>query len=125
MRRALEATELTDLGIIQKVLENQHFFYPAHIDSLDNCEMIEVSLALLSFLGEDVAVVSVLPLNLARSGKRKTLFGTGVGFKLWHFCKNLNVNNILPHHADYFFLLGVSIIIIRLPSSTGIFSGRP
>ena len=32
----------------------------------------------------DVDVISVLPLDLSRSGKRKALFGTGVGFKLCH-----------------------------------------
>jgi hypothetical protein len=29
-------------------------------------------------------VVSVLSLDLSRSGKRKALFGTGVGFELCH-----------------------------------------
>ena len=46
--------------------------------------MIEVPLLFCGFLGEDVAVVSVLPLDLSRSGKRETLFGTGVGLKLCH-----------------------------------------
>lgn len=50
--------------------------------------MIEISLLLLGFLGEDVAVVSVLPLDLARSGKRETLFSTGIGFKLCHLFIN-------------------------------------
>ena len=49
--------------------------------------MVQVTLALLGFLGEDVAVVSMLPLDLSRSGKRVALFGTGVGFKLCHCCK--------------------------------------
>ena len=48
--------------------------------------MVEVSFALLGLLGEDVAVVSVLPLDFSRSGKREALFGTGVGFKLCHCC---------------------------------------
>ena len=56
--------------------------------------MIEISLTFLGLLGEDVAVVSVLPLDLARSGKREALFGTGVGFKLCHCVNLLIVNNI-------------------------------
>ena len=39
--------------------------------------MVQVTLALLGFLGEDVAVVSMLPLDFSRSGKREALFGTG------------------------------------------------
>ena len=50
--------------------------------------MIKISLALLGLLGEDVAVVSVLPLDFSRSGKREALFGTGVGLKLCHCFKN-------------------------------------
>ena len=110
MRRALEATELTDLGIIFLLfggsgfraealadcdpvklecgLEDQHFFDPLHIDVVDDGEMVEVSLLLLGLLREDVAVVSVLPLDLSRSGKREALFGTGVGFELCHLLNN-------------------------------------
>jgi len=46
--------------------------------------MVQVTLALLGFLGEDVAVVSMLPLDFSRSGKREALFGTGDRFKLCH-----------------------------------------
>ena len=46
--------------------------------------MVEISLLLLGLLGENVAVISVSSLDFSRSGKRKALFGTGVGFKLWH-----------------------------------------
>lgn len=57
--------------------------------------MIKISLTLFGFLGEDVAVVSVLPLNFARSGKRETLFGTGIRFKLCHCFKKLIVNKYM------------------------------
>ena len=50
--------------------------------------MIKISLALLGLLGENVAVVSVLPLDFSRSGKREALFGTGIGLKLCHFLNN-------------------------------------
>ena len=33
--------------------------------------MVKISLALLGLLGEDVAVVSMLPLDFSRSGKRE------------------------------------------------------
>ena len=46
--------------------------------------MIQIPFLLLGLLGEDVAVVSMLPLDFSRSGKRETLFGTGVGLKLCH-----------------------------------------
>ena len=51
--------------------------------------MIKIPFLLLGLLGEDVAVVSVLPLDFARPGKRETLFSTGVRFYLWHFVLNL------------------------------------
>ena len=50
--------------------------------------MIKVSLAFLGLLGEDVAVVSMLPLDFSRSGKRETLCGTGIGLKLCNFLNN-------------------------------------
>jgi hypothetical protein len=39
--------------------------------------MIKVSLTFFGLLGEDVAMISVFPLNFSRSGKREALFGTG------------------------------------------------
>jgi len=46
--------------------------------------MVEISLLFLGLLREDVAVISMLPLDFSRSGKREALFGTGVGFELCH-----------------------------------------
>lgn len=62
---------------------------------MEDCEVVKISLTLLGLFGEDVAVVSVLPLDFSRSGKRETLFGTGVGLKLCHCFKKLNVNIVL------------------------------
>lgn len=64
--------------------------YPVVIGLLEKSEVIKVSLTFFGLLGEDVAVVSVLPLDFSRSGKRETLFGTGVGLKLCHCFKKLN-----------------------------------
>lgn len=55
------------------------------ISLVENCEVVEVSLLLLGFFGEDVAVISMLPLDLACSGKRKAFFGTGISLELCHF----------------------------------------
>ena len=69
---------------IKWFLEDEELFYSLDVDIGKDGEMVKISLLLLGLLGEDVAVVSVLPLDLSRSGKRETLFGTGVGFKLCH-----------------------------------------
>ena len=106
LRRALEATELTDLGInfynfggsgtrngpicaldcvpVKHELHDQEFLHALDIDLLQDGEVIQIAFLFLGLLGEDVAVVSVLPLDLSRPGKRKALFGTGIGFKLCH-----------------------------------------
>ena len=65
-------------------LQDQKFFYPSEIILVEDREMVKIAFLLLGLLGEDVAVISMLPLDLARSGKRETLFGTGVGLKLCH-----------------------------------------
>ena len=70
--------------------------------------MIKISLTLLGLLGEDVAVVSVLPLDFSRSGKREALFGTGVGLKLCHCFNKLNVNIVLRTQRITFSLQGRS-----------------
>ena len=70
------------------ILQDQHLLYSLDVDILDEGEMVKISFLLLGLLGEDVAVVSVLPLDLSRSGKREALFGTGVGFLLCHLLNN-------------------------------------
>ena len=70
-----------------KLLEDQHFFQAGDVDLLDDCEVVEIPLLFGGLLREDVAVISVLPLDFSRSGKRKALFGTGYGLKLCHCCK--------------------------------------
>ena len=46
--------------------------------------MSQISLLLFGLFGENVALVSVFSLDFSRSGKRETLFRTGVGLHLWH-----------------------------------------
>ena len=56
--------------------------------------MGQVAFLLFSLLRQNVTLVSVLTLDFTGSGKRKTLFCTGVRFYLWHFVINcLIVNN--------------------------------
>jgi len=56
--------------------------------------MSQVAFLLFSLLRENVTLVSVLTLDFTGSGKRETLFCTGVRFYLWHFVINcLIVNN--------------------------------
>ena len=60
-------------------LDYKKLFYPLHIILVDESEVIKIPFLLLGLLGENVAVISVLSLDFARSGKREALFGTGVG----------------------------------------------
>ena len=106
MRRALEATEFTDLGIIQcfltvsappvrelywaelsvnKCLLDQQLLDSLHVNRINDCKVIEIAFLFFGLLGENVAVVSVSSLDFTRSGERKTLLGTGIGLHFRHF----------------------------------------
>ena len=62
---------------------------------VNECEVVKISFLLLGLLGENVAVISVFSLDFSRSGKRETLFGTGVGLKLCH-CTKILISYIQP-----------------------------
>ena len=49
--------------------------------------MVQISLTLFRLLCQDVAVVSVFPLDLAGARQREALSGGGVGFYLRHGLK--------------------------------------
>ena len=51
----------------------------------DEVSVLQVALLLLGFLCQDVAVISVVALNLTRSGERETLLGSGISLYFWHF----------------------------------------
>ena len=51
--------------------------------------MGQVAFLLFSLLRQNVTFVSVLTLDFTGSGKRETLFSTGVRFYLWHYVLNL------------------------------------
>ena len=58
--------------------------------------MGEVAFLLFSLLRQNVTFVSVLTLDFTGSGKRETLFSTGVRFYLWHFVINIKLLIIRP-----------------------------
>ena len=59
-----------------------------------NSNVGQVAFLFFSLLRQNVTFVSVLTLDFTRSGKRETLFGTGISLYLWHFVINcLIVNN--------------------------------
>ena len=60
---------------------------------INNRNMSQVAFLLFSLLRQNVTLVSVLTLDFTGSGKRETLFCTGVRFYLWHFFNCLIVNN--------------------------------
>lgn len=49
----------------------------------------EVTLLFLGFLSQDVAVISVLALDLSCAGEGETLLRSGIGFHFRHFRKSL------------------------------------
>jgi hypothetical protein len=53
----------------------------------------KVTLLLGGFLGQDVALESVLALDFARAGQRKTLLGTGLGLHFRHCGDEKRVKN--------------------------------
>lgn len=73
----------------------------ADVATVDECLVNEVSLLLLGLLSQDVTVVSVMSLDLTRSGERETLLSTGVCLLLWHFCLFLFVIYLLLWQRIY------------------------
>ena len=51
----------------------------------DNSAVSQVAFSLGGFLGENVAVVSVMSLDFAGAGQSESLLGGGLGFDFWHF----------------------------------------
>ena len=91
------------------------------INAVDEGAVVKVAFSLLALLGQDVTMISVLPLQMAAAGYLETLFGSGLGLHFWHFTISFKVLKM-----SYFFVdLGAIIICIRLPSSLGIISTLP
>ena len=71
--------------IVPVLAEVEEFAYLSYVRTVYQCYVIEVTLLLLCLLRQDVTVVSVVSLDLSRSGQGETLFSAGIRFYLWHF----------------------------------------
>ena len=65
--------------------ETQQVAYLLHVGLVYDGITHQVTLLLLGLLRQDVAVVSVMSLDLTCSGKRESLLGSGVCLYFWHF----------------------------------------
>ena len=63
--------------------------------------MHEVALLLGRFLGQDVTVEGMLPLDFSGAGQLETLFGRRIGFYFWHYSKPLTVEKIVNRPQRY------------------------
>ena len=48
------------------------------ICSLDDCSMIQITFSLLALLGQNVAMIGMLPLDFAGARKLETFLGAGL-----------------------------------------------
>jgi hypothetical protein len=85
-RFSLRSSGLVHSWFYIKLLYQKHFDLGL-IDLGDHTRVGQVAFLLGGFLGEDVAVESVLPLDPARPRERETLLGGRIGFHFWHCSK--------------------------------------
>jgi len=64
--------------------EAQQVAYLLQVALVNNLVAHQVALLLLGLLGQNVAVVSVVSLDLTCSGERESLLGSGVCLYFWH-----------------------------------------
>ena len=70
------------------------------VGSDDEVAVLQVAFLLLTFLGQDVAVISVMTLDLTRSGEHESLLCCGISLYFWHFLFCLNcylMNGVATH----------------------------
>ncbi len=67
-----------------RLTETQQVTHLLHVGLVHDAVALEVTLLLLGLLGENVAVVSVMSLNLTRTGECESLLCTGVCLYFWH-----------------------------------------
>ena len=73
--------------------------------------MVKVTFSFLALLGQDVAMISVLPLQMAAAGYLETLLGSGLGLHFRHFTISLKV---LSYCFLFHWLLAISLIATKL-----------
>lgn len=70
------------MTVLTKIEQVANLF---HVGACNECRMVQITLALLGLLRQDVAVVSVFTLDLSRAGEREALLGRGIGLYFRHF----------------------------------------
>ena len=55
------------------------------IHAVDEGAVVKIAFSLLALLGQDVTMISVLPLQMAAAGYLETLLGSGLGLHFRHF----------------------------------------
>lgn len=70
---------------IKRLAEAEELAYLTNVCSVNDGYVVKVALLLLGLLRQDVAVISVMSLDLTCARQRKTLLGAGVGLYFWHF----------------------------------------
>ena len=65
--------------------EEEEFAHLTAIGCYNQISVLQVTLLFLLLLGQDVTVISVMTLDLTRSGEHKALLSTGIRLYFWHF----------------------------------------
>ena len=60
-------------------------FHDFLVCSLNDCSVVEITFSLLALLGQDVAMISMLSLQLAATRYLETLLGSGLSLHFRHF----------------------------------------
>ena len=100
---------LTALVAVGCLLLNEEQTDAVEVSLVNDADVGEVTLLLLSLLCQDVTFVSMFSFNLSCSGKGEPFFGTGISLNFWHFAfclKKLFIcsgNRHLPSLMPFFF----------------------
>jgi hypothetical protein len=79
----------------------QQTFYEIRIRRADQSFLVHYAFALFRFLSKNVAFESFLEGDLPGAGDLESLFGTRVGFNLWHFLTFLYETLLaVPHRRN-------------------------
>ena len=61
------------------------------IDTIHEGGVVKIAFSLLALLGQNVAMISMLPLQVAAAGYLETLLGSGLRLHFWHFTISFKV----------------------------------
>ena len=65
--------------------EEEEFAHLTAVGTYHEVGVLQVTLLLLFLFCQDVTVISVVTLDLTRSGELETLLSTGIRLYFWHF----------------------------------------